>query len=178
MKRIFLLGVLIVFLGFISSNANALQIIYYPSDQFTIIESPDFLDQKEIFATEGINIYVLPLAADTFFIGTRTAPEDGDRYQNVDTSYLLANIEYFSGITPLASNLLVLPENDSELFALTSLYNELAENLTTPTADHGVKSLWLVAKERVAPIPEPTTMILFATGLVGLAGSRLRRKKK
>ena len=29
-----------------------------------------------------------------------------------------------------------------------------------------------------APVPEPATMLLFATGLAGLAGSRLRRRKK
>ncbi len=29
-----------------------------------------------------------------------------------------------------------------------------------------------------APVPEPTTMLLFGTGLVSLAGSRLRKKKK
>ena len=28
------------------------------------------------------------------------------------------------------------------------------------------------------PVPEPTTMLLFSTGLAGLAGYRLRRKKK
>jgi hypothetical protein len=28
------------------------------------------------------------------------------------------------------------------------------------------------------PVPEPTTMLLFGTGLVSLAGFRLRRKKK
>jgi hypothetical protein len=29
-----------------------------------------------------------------------------------------------------------------------------------------------------APVPEPTTMLLFGTGLAGLLGSRIRRKKK
>lgn len=29
-----------------------------------------------------------------------------------------------------------------------------------------------------APVPEPTTMLLFGTGMAGLLGSRIRRKKK
>ncbi len=35
----------------------------------------------------------------------------------------------------------------------------------------------LIATRSSDPVPEPATMLLFGTGLIGLAGSRIRRKK-
>ena len=35
-----------------------------------------------------------------------------------------------------------------------------------------------ISTEYIAPVPEPTTMLLFGTGIIGLAGSRVRRRKK
>lgn len=47
----------------------------------------------------------------------------------------------------------------------------------SPGGDDGDHD-FAVAGIMAEPVPEPTTMLLFGTGLAGLAGSRLRRKKK
>lgn len=43
---------------------------------------------------------------------------------------------------------------------------------------HGEINLTASNVANVAPVPEPATMLLFGTGLVGLVGTRLRKKKK
>jgi len=42
----------------------------------------------------------------------------------------------------------------------------------------GFGSELTLTKIESVPVPEPTTMFLFCTGIAGLAGSRIRRKKK
>lgn len=42
---------------------------------------------------------------------------------------------------------------------------------------HGITGSWEVVHE-TAPVPEPTTMLLFGTGIAGLIGTRIRRGKK
>ena len=45
--------------------------------------------------------------------------------------------------------------------------------------DRGLRPhLDVVYNDDIQPVPEPATMLLFGTGLVGLAGSRIRKKKQ
>lgn len=45
------------------------------------------------------------------------------------------------------------------------------------TGDKDLSHLTLYARG-TAPVPEPATMLLFGTGLIGLVGARIRRKRK
>jgi hypothetical protein len=69
----------------------------------------------------------------------------------------------------------------SDKFTMTSLislndYGTVDVTLTATDGSFNFNKAKL--KAEAAPVPEPATMLLFGTGIAGLAGSRFRRKKK
>lgn len=65
--------------------------------------------------------------------------------------------------------------------AETQTLSIVAKNVTgdDQRTDLGLDGILLdVAGAGTTPTPEPATMLLFGTGLVGLVGSRIRKKKK
>ncbi len=76
-------------------------------------------------------------------------------------NYVLNHSEHYS--------LSVNPENTYELQMF--VYGWGGDNTATTSLDVTISS-------RMHPVPEPTTIILFGTGIVGLFGAMLRKKKK
>jgi len=61
----------------------------------------------------------------------------------------------------------------------SSYFNSGLNTISVLAEDHGGLTYFdMKLAGDVAPVPEPTTMLLLGTGIAGLAGSRIRRKKK
>jgi hypothetical protein len=75
-------------------------------------------------------------------------------------------------------------QNEGTYYLMISTYDWYADKfgnilpISSPLALAVDDTYTLQVSLDPAPVPEPTTMLLFGTGLAGLMGSRIRRKKK
>jgi hypothetical protein len=63
-------------------------------------------------------------------------------------------------------------------FAQYEISSTASYGFTLPTNGRFTSTSGVFLSETADPVSEPATIVLFGTGLVGLLGSRIRRKKK
>ena len=123
------------------------------------------------------------LLLDVFVDGSTAAVETGANISLINTTLgqELLSIQLWDDFEPLND-----PRNWTDYYYYSNIYSFIVDpnyeyELTIYSYSYSSEDVWN-SRTRIdinmAPIPEPTTMLLFITALAGLAGSRFRRKQK
>lgn len=172
-------------------QAHALTIIPQAADNLTVWTGD--VNNTSVIALEIADIMGIDIGdLDPLYKAeaSATVVEEGDFLGSYETVFGPdpldpgdATIEYVSGdiINSLTTYLLIKDGNHSPAWYLYDISGwdgtEIVEIEGFWPAFGAISHVAIYGVD-AAPVPEPATMLLFGTGLAGLAGSRLRKKKK
>ena len=170
MKKIMVKGLALAFLGtlFVAGSAFALPIIDGPAGPFNDMDVYNFAGGPVTLDAGTYNL-LFTLSGETHGGWDASGPATDYFYIHYDLGSTSENFSYIPGLGTLSIEIPISVD-----LATDDLFNLTAWSDTT-SPNH--QEIWNLDGASLSETPEPATMLLFGTGIAGLAGISRRRKK-